>query len=202
METAAGGFGPIFNNVSCVACHSAGATGGSSAITVTRFGRLVNGIFDPMTAQGGSLLQSSAIDPAVQEIVPPDANVIALRQSTPLFGLGLIEAISDADILRNAARPPVDGIAGRASQITDVASGQTRIGRFGWKAQQAWLLSFAGDAYLNEMGITSRFFPTENAPNGNTALLAQFDQFADPEDQVDAAGHGDIDKVADSRRRK
>ena len=33
------------------------------------------------------------------------------------------------------------------------------MGRFGWKAQQATLLAFAGDAYRNEMGITNRFFP-------------------------------------------
>ncbi len=200
VETPEGGLGPIFNNVSCVSCHAAGATGGGSAITVTRFGKLTNGVFDPMNEQGGSLLQSSAIDPAVQEVVPADANVIAHRQSTPLFGIGLIEAISDADILRNAARPAVDGISGRAAQIVDAATGQTRVGRFGWKAQQASLLTFAGDAYLNEMGITSRLFPTENAPNGNTALLAQYDAYADPEDTVDATGRGDIDAAADFMR--
>ena len=44
---------------------------------------------------------------------------------------------------------------------------QRRVGRFGWKNQQASLLSFSGDAYINEMGITSRFFPLENAPNGS-----------------------------------
>src|SRR5438874_633230 len=38
-DDAASGLGPIFNNLSCVACHSAGAPGGASAITVTRFGR-------------------------------------------------------------------------------------------------------------------------------------------------------------------
>jgi CxxC motif-containing protein (DUF1111 family) len=37
------------------------------------------------------------------------------------------------------------------------ANNALRFGRFGWKAQQASLLSFAGDAYLNEMGITSKF---------------------------------------------
>jgi CxxC motif-containing protein (DUF1111 family) len=47
------------------------------------------------------------------------------------------------------------------------APGQTRIGRFGWKAQQASLVSFAADAYLNEMGITSPLQPKENSSNGN-----------------------------------
>ena len=36
-----------------------------------------------------------------------------------------------------------------------------RMGRFGWKNQQASLLSFAGDAYINEMGITNTLFPDE-----------------------------------------
>jgi hypothetical protein len=63
-DDAASGLGPIFNNLSCVACHSAGAPGGASAITVTRFGRMVNGQFDPLTALGGSLLQQNAIEPA------------------------------------------------------------------------------------------------------------------------------------------
>lgn len=57
------------------------------------------------------------------------------------------------------------------SHVLDVATGQMRVGRFGWKAQPATLLSFSADAYLNEMGITIRLFPTENAPNGNAALL-------------------------------
>ena len=201
VDTPESGLGPIFNNVSCVACHSLPAIGGSSAILETRFGRLVNGHFDPLTQLGGSLLQQSAIDPSCQEIVPPEANVIAQRQTTPLFGLGLIEAIPDAEILQNALYRKADGITGRASLVRDVASGQLRIGRFGWKAQQATLLAFAGDAYLNEVGITSRLFPQENAPNGDTNLLALFDAIADPEDEEDpTTGKADIDAFADFMR--
>ncbi len=201
VETADGGLGPIFNNNSCVACHSSGATGGASDILVTRFGRMVRGHFDPLAEKGGSLLQQFAIDPAVQEVIPPEANVIAHRQSTPLFGLGLIEAIPDDAIRQNARRQKPDGVAGRVSEIVDITTGQQRVGRFGWKAQLASLLAFAGDAYLNEMGITSRFFPVENAPNGNTALLAAFDRFADPEDELDPVTEkGDIDAAADFMR--
>jgi CxxC motif-containing protein (DUF1111 family) len=201
VEDAAGGLGPVFNNVSCVACHNSGGTGGASAIVVTRFGRTENGIFDPLAALGGSLLQDNAIDNSILEQVPLAANVTANRQSTPLFGLGLIEAIPDEVILRNAMRPPVDGIRGRAAKIIDVASGKIRVGRFGWKCQQADLLSFAGDAYLNEMGITNRLFPEENAPNGDLAKLAAFDLVADPEDTVDpATGRSDIDAAASFMR--
>jgi CxxC motif-containing protein (DUF1111 family) len=200
-DTAASGLGPIFNNVSCVACHSVPAVGGGSPTLETRFGRFAFGHFDPLASEGGSLLQISAIDPRAQEVIPPDANVIAKRITTPLFGLGLIEAIPDSAIIQNAHEPKPDNISGRISIVTDVASGSTRVGRFGWKAQQATLLAFAGDAYLNEIGITSRLFPTENAPNGNTQLLAKFDTVADPEDQVDpATGKADIDHFADFMR--
>ena len=69
-DTAESGLGPVFNNVSCVACHSAPVPGGASTILETRFGRLANGHFDPLEEAGGSLLQQSAIDPLVQEVVP------------------------------------------------------------------------------------------------------------------------------------
>ena len=201
VETAAGGLGPIFNGKSCVECHSDGATGGASVITVTRFGRMLNGKFDPMDQFGGSLLQRFAIDPAAQEHVPVEATVVAQRMATPIFGAGLIEAIADQDILLNAQRRQADGVQGRVSMVTDVVSGKQRVGRFGWKAQQATLLAFSGDAYVNEMGITNRFFPKENAPNGNAALLARFDLVADVEDAVDpATGKGDIDHAADFMR--
>jgi CxxC motif-containing protein (DUF1111 family) len=181
-----------------VACHNGPATGGSSPVFVTRFGAFINGVFDPLADLGGSLRQERAIAPPALEVVPPQANVVARRESTPLFGLGLIDAIPDATILRGVRVAPVNGVKGKAAIITDVASGDQRVGRFGWKAQQATVLAFAGDAYLNEMGITNRFFPTENAPNGNLALLAQFDKVADPEDTVDpATGKSDVDKVAD-----
>ncbi len=200
-ETVASGLGPIFNHVSCVACHSGPAVGGSSDIVVTRFGRTVNGVFDPLTEKGGPLLQQFAIDPAAREVVPPEANTIARRRTTPLFGLGLMEAIPDDAIRQGALRQKPDGVAGRISEVTDITTGQVRVGRFGWKLQQATLLAFAADAYLNEMGITSRFFPKENAPNGNAVLATLFDTTLDPEDEVNpATGRGDVDALADFMR--
>ena len=201
VETKVSGLGPIFNRDSCAACHSVPALGGSSRVFVTRFGRVANGVFDPLASLGGSLLQERAIDPSGLEHVPREANVVAQRQSTPLFGLGLIEAIPDTTILRGVRTKPMDGVLGRASMVLDVATQKTLVGRFGWKGQQATLLSFAGDAYLNEMGITNRLFPTENAPNGNVALLKKLDTVSDPEDQVDpASGKAGIDLLADFMR--
>lgn len=201
IATKADGLGPIFNRNSCVACHSVPSIGGSSPIVVTRFGRGSSQSFDPLASLGGSLLQDHAIDPSAIERIPSQANVVARRQSTPLFGLGLIEAIPDATVLGGVRNKDVDGIRGRASMVVDVASGKTLVGKFGWKAQHATLLSFCGDAYLNEIGITNRLFPSENAPNGNAALLKKLDTVPDPEDRVDPITRkAGIDLLADYLR--
>jgi CxxC motif-containing protein (DUF1111 family) len=200
IETPEGGLGPIFNGKSCAECHTSPVVGGGSNTKVTRFGRVVNDKFDPLDLLGGSLLQRFAIDPAVRETIPREANVIAQRMSTPLFGLGLIEAIPDSTLIQNARIAKPDGVRGRAAEVTDITTGENRIGRFGWKAQLASILAFSADAYSNEMGITNRFFPVENAPNGNQALLAKFKRTADPEDVLDTDGRGDIDLVADYMR--
>lgn len=101
--------------------------------------------------------------------------MVTRRDTPPLFGLGLIDAVSDARILRYA--DPTDrnhdGISGRPNLIGG------RVGRFGWKAQIVSLHDFAGDAYLNELGITSPMFPVENDPQGGPAVC---DAVPDPED--------------------
>ena len=190
-ETAAEGLGPIFNGVSCVACHFMPAVGGASPINETRAQQVdpTSGIHSELP--GGSLFQSQAISPACQETVPTGTGIVsALRQTTPLFGLGLVEAIPDAQLLgyadQQAAAHPQQ--AGKVNMVEDVASTppRRRVGRFGWKAQQATLQAFSGDAYVNEMGITSTLFPNENAPNGNPATLRSCDTVVpEPEDQDD-----------------
>ena len=200
-ETPATGLGPLFNDVSCLACHRAGGAGGAGARTVTRFGRILEGRFDPMTALGGPLLQERAIEPSLREHVPAAATVVVQRLTTPLFGAGLIEAIPDATILLQAQRPKPDGVKGRAALVTDPVTGRQRVGRFGWKAQHATLLGFAADAYANEMGITNRYFPQENAPNGRTDLLASLPKVAGIDDRTDpATGKSGVDRAADFMR--
>jgi CxxC motif-containing protein (DUF1111 family) len=201
VEVPEGGLGPIFNGNSCAACHTAGAIGGASLEKVTRFGRSSGKLFDSLDHLGGSLLQAKAIVPSLLEHLPAEANVVSQRITTPLFGAGLIEAITDTSLIASANRPKPDGVRGKASLVIDVATGESRVGRFGWKAQQATLLAFAGDAYVNEMGITSRLFPTENAPNGRTDLIAPYITVGVVEDVVDPiTGKGDIDVAADFMR--
>lgn len=186
-EEAEDGLGPVFNNTSCAACHSAPVVGGDSNILETRFGRMDGKKFDPMTYAGGSLLQTDGIDPAHGcggEVVPAAATIVAKRKTTPLFGLGLVDHIPDA-VLQQLARQQqrtAPGLAGEASIVRDAATGRLRVGRFGWKAQVATLLTFSADAYLNEMGITSPIFPDENAPGGDATAVDRCDKVAGLED--------------------
>jgi CxxC motif-containing protein (DUF1111 family) len=180
------GLGPVFNANSCAACHSSPAIGGDSTVVETRFGTKDGKKFDPFISGGGSLIQTDGIgrtkegcDEFVGETLPPEVDFVAGRKTTPLFGLGLIEAIPDNALNQLAAQQP-SAIKGRVHQVKDVGQ-PTRPGRFGPKAQAATLLQFSGDAYLNEMGITSPNFPQENCPNGDCSQL-RCDPVPDPED--------------------
>lgn len=192
----ADGLGPAFNDRSCANCHAHPAIGGSSVRTVTRFGRAALGPttpFDPLPTLGGSLLQSQAISPSCEEMIPPEADVTAERSTPHVFGAGLVELIDDADLLLLEANQP-PGLNGFAHMVDLVESpGSTRVGRFGWKATVATVTTFSADASVNEIGLTSVFFPTEQAPNGDTTLLATCDSVADPEDVPGMDGKTKID---------
>ena len=141
---------------------------------------MVNGQFDPMTEFGGSLIQKQGIGlfngvNFVGEVVPRQATIVAgSGRTTPLFGLGLVGAVPDQtfETLANLEQQYTPDTAGRVATLTDQATGEPIAGRFGWKCQQGSLFTFSGYAYLNEMGITTPLFPTENCPQGNCALLA------------------------------
>ena len=175
------GLGPVFNEASCVACHRGPgeAVGGTNQRLETRFGRVrADGSFDPLTELGGSLLQDHGIGSFngvdfLAEVVP-DGAVVARRRTTPLFGLGLVDATPTSTFLSVALVQAIfsPSIAGTPSVVTDPTTSRNALGKFGWKAQVPSLFVFAGDAYLNEMGITNPIFPQENCPQGNCALLA------------------------------
>jgi CxxC motif-containing protein (DUF1111 family) len=190
------GLGPIFNDSSCSTCHARPRPGGAGSKKVTRFGKAAIGgnAFDPLASLGGSLLQSQTLSPGCQEIVPREADVTTERITTPVFGAGLVEAIPDADIAARETTPP-PGVSGRVHHVLPLeAPGVPRVGRFGWKAQVATLLTFSADASLNEMGLTSRFLAAENAPNGDETALALCDTVPDPEDGSDGDGLDRIDR--------
>lgn len=167
VENGEDGLGPMFNGTSCAQCHNIPAVGGTGTMVEIRAGyRDENGRFH--APPGGTLMHLFSVPPHdCQVSVYEEANVVGHRISIPLFGAGLVEAIADNTIMALADPDDAngDGIRGRAAIIDDVATGTKRVGRFGWKSQQATLLSFAGDAYVNEMGITNDLFPGEAYAN-------------------------------------
>lgn len=184
------GLGPVFNDLGCASCHDAPAVGGSGLTTVTRFGSMADdGVFDPMEYAGGSLIQVQGFGAVgncdvAGELVPAEANRSAHRRTTALFGLGFVDAVPDDVFVQLAAleRSHDPATAGKVSYVTDPETGDTVVGRFGWKAQVSSLHVFSGDAYLNEMGITNPIFPEENCPQGDCSRLIDCDPVADPED--------------------
>lgn len=187
VEEAADGLGPLFNGTGCAVCHNVPAIGGSSPMTELRGGyRDAEGKFH--IVGGTTLFQMFSLpDHRCQATIPAEANVVARRAPIPLFGGGLVEAVPDETLL--ALEDPFDrdrdGISGRAAIIVDKATGQRRVGRFGWKAQIATLLTFSGDAYTNEMGITNDVFPDEPHGGISAERLRECDRVKDPEDLVD-----------------
>ncbi|HYM22960.1 MAG TPA: di-heme oxidoredictase family protein [Vicinamibacterales bacterium] len=192
------GLGPVFNAQSCAECHQTPVTGGISQITELRAGHFDGVNF--VDAAGGSLINDRSTSPEIQEHVPTGNEVRTFRTSLNTLGDGFVEAIDDDTLLAIANGQPA-AIRGRAVMVP-VAEGNSglRVGRFGWKNQQASLLSFASDAYLNEQGITNRFNLVENTSNGRfIGFGSGFDPVPDTAPFGEDADD-DIDAFADFMR--
>jgi len=196
------GLGPVFNARACADCHQNPVSGGASQFTELRVGhRDANGNFVNPTVPindgadqitGRSIINDRAVVPEAQEHIPVTENIRALRAALNTLGDGFVEAIDDSTLLAIAARQPeisAGRIHGEAIEVPVLeAPGETRIGRFGWKDQHSSLLSFIGDAYLNEMGVTNRLRPKDTTTVGKVTR--------DPEDVPDSLGLADIDHFA------
>ena len=195
------GLGPVYNGRACAECHQNPVSGAASQFTELRVGHAVKGVFvnptvaiddGAATITGRSILNDRAVVPEAQEKVPTTENLHELRAALITLGDGFVEAVADST-LQDIARlqPLISGgrIHGEAVEVPIFeAPGQTRVGRFGWKDQHGSLLSFIADAYLNEMGVTSRLRPTDTTTVGKVT--------SDPEDHPDALGLADIDHFA------
>lgn len=189
------GLGPVFNGRSCAECHLQGGVGGAGndllLTRVTRIGAGSGASYRDLTELGGPVLQRRSIkeiDPKVDvdpEIVPPEAEHVSRRITTPLFGAGLIEAIPESEIVKNVRTGDLDGITGTVNYAVSPLTGLRQVGRFGWKAQVATLDHFAADAYLNEMGITTPKLTEDLKPQGK----AIGDVVPEPEDDGEDLGH-------------
>jgi CxxC motif-containing protein (DUF1111 family) len=181
------GLGPRFNSNSCVSCHAHPAAGGTSPAVNPQFSVAPNqantlallGIISPsgpvrevrFQSDGGvhDLFTIAGLPgtPAGCQLAQPDFSghlaELKFRIPTPLFGLGLIEAIEDATILQNTGSTTKPfGITGSANRNGNDGT----VTRFGWKAQNKSLVIFAGEAYNVEQGVTNELFPDERGEGG------------------------------------
>jgi CxxC motif-containing protein (DUF1111 family) len=99
--------------------------------------------------------------------LPPDT-MTSLRLAPPVFGLGLLEAVPEDDLLALAAQQRQLGFNGRPNHAWDALNQRMALGRFGWKATQPSLRQQIAAAALNEMGVTSSLYPRQNCPEVQT----------------------------------
>lgn len=109
----------------------------------------------------------------------PTQALLSPRLATPVFGLGLLEAIPEADLLakEDIEDADDDGISGKANRVWDPVLGKEVVGRFGWKANVGTVLVQSAAAYHDDMGITSYVFPQENCEGQDNCV----DNSASPE---------------------
>ena len=209
VEQLSDGLGPLYNAQSCRECHQNPVSGAASQVTELRVGHQgPDGHFrtpDIPIAHGAevitgrSLVNDRAIcpnaafpDKEIQERVPEADTIRTFRLSVNLLGDGFVEAIADqtlVDLSKQQCKSSHGKICGQILYVPIVeAPGQMGVGRFGWKDQHASLLSFAGDAYLNEMGISNRLQPNEVTSLCNTV--------SEPNDAPGPDGLADIDHFA------
>lgn len=119
--------------------------------------------------------------------------MISPRIAAPMIGLGLLEAISEADILSHADPEDVDGdgISGRANRVRSAVEMEVKLGRFGWKANQASLKDQVADAFSGDIGISTSISPANagDCTRGQPSCLALPDG-GDPQDgDIEVSDH-------------
>ncbi len=167
--TALNGLGPLFVATSCGSCH-AGDGKGHPFTTLTRFGQTAPDT--PHQSPGAPQLQHRALPGFDPERIPEGKPYMNFTPPA-VTGLGLLSAITDAQILDNADPDDLnnDGISGVPNYVSPPPYFEQQwfhsplngkiIGRFGKKAAAVDLLHQTVSAYNQDMGITSTFEPTD-----------------------------------------
>ncbi|OBV38676.1 di-heme oxidoredictase family protein [Janthinobacterium psychrotolerans] len=116
--------------------------------------------------------------------------IASLRAAPPMIGTGLLEAVTESDILaRVRTTPDADGVKGQANFVFDPESGAVRLGRFGWKAGKATLRQQAAEALLLDMAVTSPVFPNRACMAGPVACAAGGKQAGISESDLQSISH-------------
>lgn len=116
------------------------------------------------------------------------ADNVRFRIPLALFGLGLVEAVSDSALQANleTSRSDALGIHGMLNRSTDTGT----VSRFGWKAQDRSLLLCAAEAYAVEIGVTNELFPHERHATQGCAVNGS------PEDGDDPTRRGTLSETS------
>ena len=119
-------------------------------------------------------------------IALPGGLMISPRVAPPVFGLGLLQAIDEVDIVALADVDDLnsDGISGKPNYAWNVVEGKKTLGRFGWKAANPSILQQTAGAYNEDMGITSFVFPNESSHS-----QSQYDGLGDEYEISDSLLH-------------
>jgi CxxC motif-containing protein (DUF1111 family) len=119
--------------------------------------------------------------------------MLSPRTAPQMIGLGLLQAIDEADLLALADPNDADenGISGRPNRVWDVASESVMLGRFGWKANQPRLEQQNSGAFVGDIGITSPLFPDENCTSAQPECLEALSG-GSPEIDLEEVAHVDF----------
>ena len=88
----------------------------------------------------------------------------SLRNTPPVAGLGLLEAVPEQTVLQLAQAQKSLGLNGRPNYVWDAVNKRVALGRFGWKANTPSLLQQVAGAFAGDIGVTSWIFPDQNCP--------------------------------------
>ncbi len=126
---------------------------------------------------GSTIILKKPIYGVTDSYIPmPSDAMFSPRIGPPVFGLGLLEAITETDLLKKEDILDLDQdeISGKANRVWDPVSKTLKIGRFGWKGGAPSVMVQSAGAYNGDMGITSPLFPNEaDAGQSNGNPLAQ-----------------------------
>jgi CxxC motif-containing protein (DUF1111 family) len=105
---------------------------------------------------------------------PMDEEVmISPRVASPQYGLGLLEALAEEDVLARADPDDEDGdgISGRPNRVWDERRQKTTLGRFGWKANVPSILQQTAGALNGDIGISTTLFPEQSCTGEQAECL-------------------------------
>ena len=123
----------------------------------------------PVTLAGGEVVTLRRPDYSVTHLGygPMHPNVrLSPRVAPQMIGLGLIEAIPEADIRAGADPDDADGdgISGRVNEVWSLSDERVMLGRFGWKAGVASVRDQSAIAAAIDIGLST---PLLSRPSGD-----------------------------------